>query len=68
MTLLRQRMFEDMRIRNFTAQTQKRYIGAVSAFARHFGKSPEGLGSEEVRAYQVYLIEEKQRSWSHVNG
>ena len=48
MTPLRQRMLEDMRIRNLTEQTQKRYIEAVAAFARHFGRSPEQLGPEEV--------------------
>jgi integrase/recombinase XerD len=67
MTPLRQRMLEDMRIRNFTEQTQKRYVEAVAAFARHFGKSPEYLGPEEVRAYQVHLIDKQKRSWSHVN-
>jgi len=67
MTPLRQRMLEDMRIRNFSEQTQKRYIEAVAAFARHFGQSPASLGPEEVRAYQVHLIEKRQCSWSHVN-
>lgn len=67
MTPLRQRMIEDMQIRNFTKQTQQRYIEAVSAFARHFGQSPERLGPEEVRTYQVHLVENKQCSWSHVN-
>jgi integrase/recombinase XerD len=67
MTPLRQRMLEDMKIRNFTEQTQKRYLEAVAAFARYFGVSPEQLGPEEVRAYQVHLIEKKKRSWSHVN-
>jgi len=60
-------MLEDMKIRNFTEQTQKRYVEAVAAFARHFGASPERLGSEEVRAYQLHLIEKRQCSWSHVN-
>lgn len=67
MTPLRQRMLEDMKIRNFTEQTQKRYVEAVAAFARHFGASPERLGPEEVRAYQLHLIEKRQCSWSHVN-
>jgi site-specific recombinase XerD len=60
-------MLEDMRIRNFSEQTQKRYADAVAAFAQHYGTSPERLGAEEVRAYQVHLINTRQFSWSHVN-
>ena len=62
MTPLRQRMIEDMRIRNLSAHTQATYILQVSLFARHFGKSPDDLGPEEVRAYQVYLATERKLS------
>ena len=44
MTPLRQRMIEDMRIRNLTANTQRAYLQQVSAFAEHFGRSPKLLG------------------------
>jgi integrase/recombinase XerD len=60
MTTLRQRMTEDMRIRNLALNTQTCYLQQVSLFARHFDKSPEYLGPEEIRAYQVYLTEEKK--------
>ena len=60
MTPLRQRMLEDMQVRNLSPHTQQSYVLRVSHFARHFGKSPEQLGSEEIRAYQVYLINEKR--------
>jgi site-specific recombinase XerD len=53
-------MIEDMRIRNLSAHTQATYVLQVSLFARHFGKSPEALGPEEVRAYQVYLTSERR--------
>ena len=56
MTPLRQRMLEDMSIRNFAENTQLCYVQQVSAFARHFGRSPEDLGPEQVRAYQVHLV------------
>ena len=59
---LRQRMIEDMRVRNFAPNTQESYLHQVSLFARHFGKSPEQLGPEEIRAYQVYLADERQVS------
>lgn len=60
MTPLRQRMLEDMRVRNLSRNTQITYARHVSRFALHFGRSPEGLGSEDIRAYQVYLATEKK--------
>jgi integrase/recombinase XerD len=60
MTPLRQRMLEDMQIRNLAPSTQRAYVEHVSRFARHFGRSPAALGPEEIRAYQVYLTTEKQ--------
>jgi len=62
MTLLRQRMTEDMQVRNLALDTQTSYLQQVSLFARHFNKSPELLGSEDIRSYQVYLTNEKKLS------
>src|ERR1017187_1329998 len=59
MTPLRQRMTEDMQVRNLALNTQTSYLRQVSLFARHFNQSPEALGPEEIRAYQVYLTNEK---------
>ena len=63
---LRRRMIEDMTIRNLSPATQQSYIYAVAKFSRHFGHSPDRLGLEDVRAYQLHLIAQ-QRSWSHIN-
>jgi integrase/recombinase XerD len=60
MTPLRQRMTEDMRVRNLASNTQTSYVQQVSLFARHFDKSPELLGPEDIRTYQVYLTDEKK--------
>jgi integrase/recombinase XerD len=60
MTLLRQRMIEDMQVRNLAPLTQTCYVQQVSLFARYFGKSPEVLGPEEIRSYQVYLTKGKK--------
>jgi hypothetical protein len=53
-------MTEDMQVRNLALNTQRVYLGQVSQFARHFNKSPERLGPEEIRAYQVYLTNERK--------
>ena len=60
MTSLRQRMTEDMQVRNLALNTQTSYVQQVSLFARHFHKSPEQLGPEDIRAYQVYLTNERK--------
>ncbi|WP_240975206.1 tyrosine-type recombinase/integrase [Paraburkholderia aromaticivorans] len=60
MTLLRQRMLHDMQIRNLADNTQKSYLLQVSSFARHFRRSPELLGPEEIRAWLVHLREERK--------
>src|ERR1700684_4261425 len=60
MTSLRQRMTEDMQVRNLALNTQTSYLQQVSLFARHFDKSPEQLGPEQIRDYQVYLTNEKK--------
>jgi integrase/recombinase XerD len=60
MTTLRQRMTEDMQVRNLALNTQTAYVQQVSLFARHFNKSPEQLGPEDIRAYQVYLTNQKK--------
>ncbi|NKJ35214.1 site-specific recombinase XerD [Rhizobium sp. SG570] len=60
MTPLRQRMSEDMQVRNLSLNTQLSYLQQVSLFARHFGKSPDLLGREDIRTYQVYLANEKK--------
>jgi integrase/recombinase XerD len=49
-----------MQVRNLALNTQMSYVQQVSLFARHFNKSPQQLGPEDIRAYQVYLTNEKK--------
>lgn len=60
MTSLRQRMIEDLQVRNLAANTQDCYVRQISLFARYFNQSPELLGPEQIRAYQLYLTNEKK--------
>ena len=53
---LRRRMIEDMTVRNLSPATQRSYIFAVAKFSRHFGCSPDRLGLDDVRAFQVHLV------------
>jgi integrase/recombinase XerD len=66
MTPLRQRMVEDMQVRNFSPHTQSTYVRQVSLFARYFSKPPDQLGPEEIRSYQVYLTNEKKLAPSSI--
>jgi integrase/recombinase XerD len=59
MTSLRQRMIEDLKIRNRSPKTIDTYVRHVAQFARHFGRAPDLLGPEEVRQYQLHLLEKK---------
>lgn len=67
MTPLRQRMIDDLRIRNYSPRTIETYVERVVAFALHFGKSPELLGQEHIREYQRYLLDTKRASWAVFN-
>ena len=68
MTPLRQRMCEDMQVRNLAHNTQLAYLQQVSSFARYFSKSPDLLGREDIRTYQVYLTNEKRLASSSIHA
>jgi site-specific recombinase XerD len=53
-------MLEDMQIRNLSPHTQASYVQQVSLFARHFGKSPLELSPDDIRTYQIYLLNERK--------
>lgn len=60
MTHLRRMMLEELRRRNYSDSTARGYLGAVAAFAKHFGKSPDQLGPDDLRCYQAYLLKERK--------
>lgn len=67
MSALRQRMIEDLRVRNYSPRTIDTYVRCVRQLAEHFSKSPDQLGPEHIRGYQVFLVEKKRVSFEVLN-
>jgi len=63
---LRQRMIEDMTVRNLSPATQRAYLRAVESLSLYFGRSPDRLDVEQVRRFQVHLAT-SGKAWSTVN-
>jgi len=59
-THLRKMMLEELQRRNYSEITTRKYLKVVTDFARHFGKSPDQLGPNELRTYQAYLLQERK--------
>ena len=66
MTPLRQRFIDDLRIRNYASRTIEAYVAGVVRLAKHFGRSPDLLGPEDIRAFQLHLLQ-CHVSWSKFN-
>jgi integrase/recombinase XerD len=66
MTPLRQRFIDDLRIRNYAASTIEAYVAGVVRLVKHFGRSPDQLGPEDIRAFQIHLLQ-RHVSWSQFN-
>lgn len=66
-SLLRSRLIEELRIRNYSPRTEKTYVRCIALFAKRFGRSPAELNEEHVREYQHYLVEKKKASWAAFN-
>lgn len=67
MSLLRQQMIEDLKIRNYSPRTIEAYVDRVAKFAQHFGQSPDKLGPSHIRQFQLFLIHKKKASWAQFN-
>jgi len=61
-------MTEDMQLRNLGAETQRAYLHYIAGLARFYQTSPEHLSLEEIREYQLYMINERRYSPESVNA
>lgn len=68
MTSLRQRVLDELQRRNYSSETTRGYIHAIRQFAEYFGKSPEQLGGQEIRQFQLHLLKEKKLAPGTVEG
>lgn len=66
MTPLRQQLIDEMRLRNYSPRTIQTYAQRIGAFAAHFGRSPDQLGPNEIRDFQLHLLK-RRVSWSQFN-
>ncbi len=67
MTELRRRMLEELQLRNYSPNTVEVYIRCVANFAQYFRVSPDRLGPEHIRQYQLFLVQRKKVSWAVFN-
>jgi len=63
---LRRRLIDDLRLRNYAPRTIETYVARVAHVAKHFGRSPDTLSPDDIRAFQLHLLERKV-SWSTFN-
>ena len=68
MTHLRQMMLDELQRRNYSPNTVRSYVHAVEEFARYFRRSPDRLGPDHVREYQVHLFRDRKLSPRTIEG
>ena len=67
MTPLRKRFIDDMQLRNFAPETQRNYVHHIHSLARFYLTSPDQLDLEDIREFQLYLINGRCYSANAVN-
>ena len=64
MTHLRKMMLEELQRRNYSQTTVTSYVKTLEEFAKHFHLPPDQLGPDEIRGYQVYLLNERKQVYA----
>ena len=68
MTHLRQLMLDELQRRNYSQSTIRSYIQAIEDFSKYFRRSPDRLGPEHIREYQVHLFRDRKLSPGSIEG
>jgi site-specific recombinase XerD len=68
MGILRDRMTEEMKLRNFSPATQKSYLYAVTRLAKYYRRPPDQLDKEQIRSYLLHLAVERKLSPNTMTG
>ena len=68
MSPLRKRMLEELQRRNYSPNTIRPYLYAVEDFSRYFGKSPDKLSQEQLRQYQLHLVQDSKLTVETIVG
>ena len=66
MTELRRRMIQDMRLHGLAVGTQRTYVDAVKALAKHYNQPPDQLTENHIREFFVYLTETRRLAASTI--
>lgn len=66
MSRLREKMQKDLQIKGYSVSTQRAYLKHTEKYAEHFNKSPDKLGTDEIKEYLNYLIITKKVSHSYI--
>ncbi len=67
MTPLRQRFIQDLQLRNRSPKTIEAYVYHLRELARHFHRSPDQLGDDQIHRYLLHLLHDQHVSWSSYN-
>jgi site-specific recombinase XerD len=67
-THLRKLMLDELQRRNYSQNTVRSYIHAVEDFAKYFHRSPDRLGPNHIREYQVHLFRDRKLSPGTIEG
>ena len=60
MSILRQKLIDELEVRGLSRNTQESYLGYISRLSRHYHRSPDQISDEELRAYLLHLLREKK--------